>query len=566
MTAAEPAPRSRPVASTRRIGRNETVLRILARPPAPMSSRRAGTRVRAVLAGTAWGEMAPLRVRLADPDAEPPADTDLLIEVAVDGEIGSPSYASQAHDLVQRLYDTATFTRVEADIPVAAFAPPPVDRPGVRAAERCGASSADVDWVRDELHVAAALAQLPAGVDLRSIRIGHPDSGYTDHGALRDARLALDLDRDVISDDDDARDPLRPPRTSFWNALPNPGHGTSTASVIVGDGDPSGLRGVAVGVTLVPIRATESVVQVFDTDVAKAVRWARRGGCAVVSMSLGGKGLFGLQDAIGEAVDDGMIVMAAAGNKVGFVTAPASYDNCIAVAATGPGGARWSGSSRGAAVDVSAPGACVWCAQFDWDVSPPGFVVRRSHGTSYAVAHLAGVAALWLAVHGRDTIAATYGRRNVQAAFLYVLRRPGVCARSADWSEDWGVGVVDAAKVLAEPLPPPHVFAGRAVVARGAGRDPIARLAAHAGRPPAEVAAWVDARLGPGTSADLDALHRFEGELAYHLATGDLTPAPIDARRAAGAERDGPPAVPTGASPQLAARLRATHRRRQRKA
>ena len=32
-----------------------------------------------------------------------------------------------------------------------------------------------------------------------------------------------------------------------------------------------------------------------------------------------------------------MIVMAAAGNYVRTVTAPASYDNCLAVAATGPG-------------------------------------------------------------------------------------------------------------------------------------------------------------------------------------------------------------------------------------
>ena len=44
----------------------------------------------------------------------------------------------------------------------------------------------------------------------------------------------------------------------------------------------------------------------------------------------GGTGFFGLREAIQEAVDAGMIVMAAAGNQVGVVTAPASYDNCIA--------------------------------------------------------------------------------------------------------------------------------------------------------------------------------------------------------------------------------------------
>ena len=72
-------------------------------------------------------------------------------------------------------------------------------------------------------------------------------------------------------------------------------------------------------------------------------------------MSLGGKGFFGLKEEIQRAVDGGIIVMAAAGNYVRFVTAPASYDNCLAVAATGPNDSLWDGSSRGRAVDVAMP-------------------------------------------------------------------------------------------------------------------------------------------------------------------------------------------------------------------
>jgi ferritin-like metal-binding protein YciE len=49
------------------------------------------------------------------------------------------------------------------------------------------------------------------------------------------------------------------------------------------------------------------VVQVFDSDVAKAVAHARQVGCHVVSMSLGGKGFFGLKGEIQRAVDAGMI-------------------------------------------------------------------------------------------------------------------------------------------------------------------------------------------------------------------------------------------------------------------
>jgi subtilisin family serine protease len=248
-----------------------------------------------------------------------------------------------------------------------------------------------------------------------------------------------------------------------------------------------------------------------------------------------------------------MIVMAAAGNNVKFVTAPASYDNCIAVAATLPGDKTWSDSSRGDAVDVSAPGACVWCALVDSSKRPPVFEFRRSHGTSYAVAHLAGVAALWLAFHGRDNLIATYGRKNIQALFLRVLREPGVCRTPPGWNKsNWGAGVVDAKQVLTQPLPPPHALGGRSAVARGAPDDPLHRLAASTGRSPASIARWVDELLGPGASTDPELLRRFEGELAYHLATG-ATPSgrATTAGKAAPSRR-----VPTGASPQLASRAR----------
>jgi subtilase family protein len=542
-----------------RFARDQPVIRILARPPARMATRALSSIVTAALANTRWGRDSASRARLIGAAANGVAANDLLIEVAVTAKIGSPRYATHAHDLVQRLYDTNEFLRVEADVPVGAFerrAKPSGPGRASGGSAACGQDSSSIEWVREELNVDAALALLPAGsANGKGVVIGHPDSGYSDHGALGSSNLDLGIDRDVISDDDDARDPLRPPKKSFWNALPNPGHGTSTASVMVGNGDVSGFQGIAVGAKLVPIRATESVVQVFDFDVAKAVRWANKVGCDVVSMSLGGKGLFGLQDAIQEAVDNGMIVMAAAGNNVGFVTAPASYDNCIAVAATGPGSKTWAGSSRGEAVDFSAPGSCVWCAQVDWKTKPPGFVVTQSHGTSYAVAHLAGVASLWLALHGRHKLASTYGRQNVQALLLHVLRQPGVCRRPAGWnSAKWGAGIVDAERVLRQALPAPHALGGPGAFGHGAPDDPLERLAASAARSPATIAIWVNRVLGPGSSTDRELLRRFEGELAYHVASTSIQVAPSRAVGPSAAK----PGSPPGASPQLAARLKRT--------
>src|SRR5215207_7589107 len=148
----------------RSFGPDQPVIRILVRPPAPMTTRVVARLVRDVLAETRWGARAPVRVREVD-DAAPPAADDLLVEVAVEAKIGSALYATHAHDLVQRLYDLNEFLRVEADIPVDAFRP----RARARAAKAsggsaaCGTDSADVDWVRDALHVDAAVALLPAG-------------------------------------------------------------------------------------------------------------------------------------------------------------------------------------------------------------------------------------------------------------------------------------------------------------------------------------------------------------------------------------------------------------------
>ena len=572
--------------SRRPIGSKGKVIRVVARPPAAMTPRRAGALVGECLAHTSWGRTATRRTTRFDDDAEGPAAFDVLVEVAVPDTIGSPRYAKRAHDLVQRLYDTGAFVRVEADIPIVAFDPsvaptvpsPRSGRPGPRARSApstdCSAlpESASPDWPLRAMRIPEALALIPpsraAG---KGIRIGHPDSGYSDHFALGLGQLDRQQDRDVISDDEEALDPLKPPKKSFFNPLPNPGHGTSTASVIVGQGTDSGFRGVATAATLVPIRATESVVQVFDGDVAKAVRWARTHGCLVVSMSLGGKGFFGLQDAIGEAVDHGMIVLAAAGNQVGFVTAPACYDNCIAVAASGADGKPWAGSSHGSAVDVTAPGSCVWAAQFAWGATPapgepsPVRVLSQTNGTSYAVAHTAGVAALWLAKHGHAALVSRFGAGRIQATFLEILRRPNVCRRTPDWnSGQYGAGVIDAEALLREPLPEPFAVTGRRSRAAGAPDDTIGRLAAQTATTRQAVAAAVDALFGAGSSEDEAFLRRFEGELVY-LAMADPTFRTLVATPAAATDRrsrglDAAPIVPAttaaAVSPQLRDRLR----------
>ncbi len=486
-------------------------LRIVARPLAGTGESAVGAAAEHALAGITWSNGGLRSVERLG--------VDVIIEVTVPEPIGSDLYASHAWELCHLLQDTALFESVEADVPVEAFDPGLIVI-GAFGVEDCTTvvASEPHDWALRAMHWDEAVAILEAEGRLpdpakpaSGIRIGHPDSGFTDHPALGPV-VDETRDWDAISGDDDAHDPLGPPKRSYFNLLPNPGHGTSTASVLLGLGDGLGFHGSGLGASLVPYRATESVVQFFDSDVAKSVRRAREAGCHIVSMSLGGTGFRGLKDAIQDAVDDGMIVMAAAGNQVRVVTAPAYYANCLAVAGTGPGGEPWTNSSRGDAVDVAAPGACVWAALFTWKTMPPGMVVARSNGTSYSVAHLAGVAALWLKRWGHDELCTAYGRRNIQKLFLHQLNQPGVCTRTPDWNDDWGVGQVDAAALLSQALPSAAELEGVAAFGAGAGDDPVERLAAIANVSPNRVLEWLDQR--PQLR---DSLDRYEGELAYLL-------------------------------------------------
>jgi hypothetical protein len=268
------------------------------------------------------------------------------------------------------------------------------------------------------------------------------------------------------------------------------------------------ISGTAPAANLVPIRAIRSVVVVQDGDVAKAVNHARMSGCHVISMSLGGVGFSGaLRAAIDAAIADGILVLAAAGNQVGFVVSPANYSEVVAVAATNIKDKPWDGSSHGSKVDVAAPGESVHCARAKKGPAGAEYSVGRSSGTSFSVAQTAGVAALWLAHHGRAALVAKYGKQNLQAVFAHLLRT--TARKPSGWDTDYGDGIVDAEALLKAPLPvnvPP--------LAMAAETTPSERLSLYlpGGPAAAEVALAALLPATPGGERDL-----YAGELAYLL-------------------------------------------------
>lgn len=319
--------------------------------------------------------------------------------------------------------------------------------------------SSDPDWSLKQLRVFEAWSRFfpdPNQLPGHGIIIGHPDTGYSEHPEIV-ANLLTKQGQDFLKGDNDPKDELETPQTEI---IPNPGHGTSTASIIMSPTGaqavyPSGkgVTGVAPGAKLIPLRVSYSVVLWSVRNLAQAIEYAADQGAHVVSISMG-TGFFNkrLESAVIYAQKRGVIVIAAAGNSVPYVVWPAAYDEVIAVAASNVNREIWSGSSRGSQVDVTAPGDLVWHARVERKNGQIAYNVEQNSGTSFATAAVAGVAALWLAHHGRDQLIQRYGAEKIPFIFNQILRDS--CEKFSTWKPgQFGEGIVNAEKVLAAALP-----------------------------------------------------------------------------------------------------------------
>jgi thermitase len=172
------------------------------------------------------------------------------------------------------------------------------------------------------------------------------------------------------------------------------GHGTHVAGIIAAtNNNGTGIAGIAPECRIISIKVADDRGITDAKTMAEGIVHAVELGASVINISAEFfEPATELEAAIDYAWEQGALVVAAAGNRGNQLPVyPAYYERCIAVAASMPDGSLAPLSSYGAWVDVIAPG-------FDVYSTLPDNGYGHKSGTSFAAAHVSGLAALFFEV------------------------------------------------------------------------------------------------------------------------------------------------------------------------
>jgi len=157
------------------------------------------------------------------------------------------------------------------------------------------------------------------------------------------------------------------------------GHGTHMAGTIAA---------IAPECRLMNVKVADDMGRCEPSVVARGIIWAVDHGAKIINLSLSMVASPTLEEAVNYAWSQGVILVAAAGNKgTSEPCYPAYYANCLAVAGTNSNNSLALLSSYGDWVDVAAPGFNIYSEL-------PQNQYGYKTGTSAAGSHVSGVAAL----------------------------------------------------------------------------------------------------------------------------------------------------------------------------
>ena len=171
------------------------------------------------------------------------------------------------------------------------------------------------------------------------------------------------------------------------------GHGTWVAGVLAATGNNAvGVAGVTWQSRIMPVRVSNSTGVAYLSAIANGMTWAADHGAKVVNISFYGvAGSPSVTSAAQYVLSKGGIVVAAAGNCA-CLDSTAENPYMLSVAGTDQNDARWTSSSQGNYVDLSAPAVSLPTTN-----RGGGYVTVQ--GTSFSAPIVAGVLALMRAAN-----------------------------------------------------------------------------------------------------------------------------------------------------------------------
>lgn len=237
------------------------------------------------------------------------------------------------------------------------------------------------------------------------------------------------------------------------------GHGTFVAGIIAADRDnQAGIAGINPNAQIMVLKALNTFGHTRASHIAKAIVYGVENGARILNLSVAGPGLPAVvQEAIDYATDEGVLVIAAAGNTGENTNGvqPAGIDGVVTVAATDLDDRRPGFSNYGTEIDIAAPGVEILSLRgrrtdFMWNTPDeeqykPGDAYvgedsryYRSAGTSFAAPIVAGIASL---VWGNDSSLTAADVRRILQQSARDIEIPGRDQFS-------GYGLVDARAAL----------------------------------------------------------------------------------------------------------------------
>jgi len=211
-------------------------------------------------------------------------------------------------------------------------------------------------------------------------------------------------------------------------------HGTTVAGVLISQNKHIGIAPKAKLYSIGAFKADKSApnnLKGSSSDVAKALDACIKQNVDVINLSFTGGKDFLVEKMVNKAIQQGIVVVAAAGNggRTGSTIYPALIPGVLTATAVDENKKLFNMADKGQFIDYAAPGVNILTIA-------PGGKYKLATGTSISTAHVSGVAALLLSQKGNKNI------NNVLKQTAVDLGKPGR-------DQEYGDGLISASRALA---------------------------------------------------------------------------------------------------------------------